>query len=178
MTLASIHPIDCRPIPVVGFRGMSKYDWLLLFHVIGAFLLFSGAVVAGLLHFAATRRERPSEIGVLLGLIRPAVVAIGVGAALTLGLGLWLVDEAGYGYGDGWVIAAIVLWAVGNAAGGRGGRPLGEAGDLARRLAAEGDRPSEELRRALVDPRVLLLNYLSLAALVAILVLMVWKPGA
>ena len=157
---------------------MTKYDWLLLFHIFGAFLLFSGSVVAGLLHLAAIRRERPSEIGLLLGLIRPAVLAIGVGALLTLGLGLWLVDDAGYGYGDGWVVAAIVLWVVGNALGGAGGRPLGEAGDLARRLAADGDRPSEELRRALVDRRALLLNYLSLAALVAILVLMVWKPGA
>ena len=157
---------------------MDKYDWLLLFHVVGAFLLFSGSVVAGLLHLAAIRRERPSEIGLLLGLIRPAVVAIGVGAFLTLALGLWLVDDAGYGYGDGWVIAAIVLWVVGNALGGAGGRPLGEAGERARQLAATGDEPNADLRRALVEPRILLLNYVSMAALIAILVLMVWKPGA
>jgi uncharacterized membrane protein len=159
---------------------MDRYQWLLLFHIIGAFLLFSGSIVAGLLHLTATRRERPSEIGLLLGLVRPAVVAIGVGAFLTLGFGLWLVHDApfGYSYGDGWVIAAIVLWVIGNALGGAGGRPLGEAGGLAQRLATEGDQPNEELRRALVAPRTLLLNYLSLATLVALLVLMVWKPGA
>ncbi len=159
---------------------MDRYQWLLVFHIVGAFLLFSGAVVAGLLHLAAIRRERPSEIGLLLGLVRPAVISIGIGAFLTLGFGLWLVHEApaGYSYGDGWVIGAIVLWAVGNAVGGAGGRPLGEAGELARRLAAEGDRPNEELRRALVSPRTLVLNYLSMASLVAIVVLMVWKPGA
>ena len=157
---------------------MNKYDWLLFLHVTGAFSVVGGAVIAGVLNVAALQRERPSEIAALLRLTRVAVALIGAGMVLTLGFGLWLVDDAGYGYGDGWVVAAIVLWVVGNALGGAGGRPLGEAGDLARRLAADGDRPSEELRRALVDRRALLLNYLSLAALVAILVLMVWKPGA
>jgi uncharacterized membrane protein len=158
---------------------VSKYDWLLLFHIVGAFLLFSGSVVAGILHLAAMRRERPSEIGLLLRLIRPAVPLIGIGALLTLALGLWLTDEVGYAsYGDGWIVAALVLWVVGNALGGAGGRPLREAGELAARLAADGDRPSEELNRAVADRRALFLNYASLASVVAILVLMVWKPGA
>jgi uncharacterized membrane protein len=157
---------------------VTRYDWLLLFHVIGAFLLFSGSIVAGILHLAATRRERPSEIGLLLGLIRYAVPAIGIGSLLTLGLGLWLTDEVGYaGYGDGWIVAAIVLWVVASALGAAGGRPLGEAGELAARLAADGDAPSEELKRAVAAPRTLFLNYASLASVVAILVLMVWKPG-
>jgi uncharacterized membrane protein len=169
---------DCRPTDLVPFHGsVTRYDWLLLFHVIGAFLLFSGSIVAGILHFAATRRERPSEIGLLLGLIRFAVPAVGVGALVTLGLGLWLADDAGYGFGDAWIVAAIVLWVVGNALGWAGGKPLGDAGRLATRLAAEGDAPSEELSRAVADRRALLLNYASLASVVAILVLMVWKPG-
>jgi uncharacterized membrane protein len=157
---------------------VTKYDWLLLFHILGAFLLFSGSIVAGILQFAAVRRARPSEVALLLGLIQPAVAVIGLGAALTLGLGLWLADDAGYGIGDQWVIAAIVLWAVGNALGWAGGRPLGRAAALALRLAADGDAPSPELRRAVGDRRAVVLNYLSFAALVAILVLMVWKPGA
>jgi uncharacterized membrane protein len=157
---------------------VTKYDWLLLFHVLGAFLLFSGVIVAGILQLAAVRRERPSEVALLLGLIRPAVAAVGLGAAITLGLGLWLADDAGYGIGDQWVIAAIVLWAVGNALGWAGGMPLGRAGELAQRLAAAGDAPSEELRQAVADRRALLLNTLSFTAIVAILVLMVWKPGA
>jgi uncharacterized membrane protein len=157
---------------------VTKYDWLLLFHILGAFLLFSGSIVAGILQFAAARRDRPSEIALVLSLIQPAIVAIGVGAIVTLGFGLWLADDAGYGIGDEWVIAAIVLCVVGNALGWAGGKPLGQAAELAQRLAADGDRPSEELHRAVVDRRALALSYLSLAALVAILVLMVWKPGA
>ena len=42
---------------------------------------------------------------------------------MTLVFGLWLVDAApwGYGYGEAWVIAAIVLWSSGTAMGARGG---------------------------------------------------------
>lgn len=159
---------------------MSTYQWLLLFHVLGAFLLLSGSIVAGLLHLAAVLRERPSEVRLLLSLVRPAVPLVGLGSLLTLGLGLWLVGEApyGYAYGDGWVAAAIALWVVASVLGWAGGRPLSRAGELAARLEAAGDQPSAELRRAVTSARVLLLNYASLAAVVAILVLMVWKPGA
>jgi uncharacterized membrane protein len=157
---------------------VTKYDWLLLFHLLGAFLFLSGSIVAGILQLAAMRRDRPSEVALLLGLTRPAVVAVGLGSLVTLALGLWLADDAGYGIGDRWVIAAIVLWVVSGALGGAGGRPMRHARELAERLAADGDRPDEQLHRAVGDRRALVLSYLSFAALVAILVLMVWKPGA
>jgi uncharacterized membrane protein len=157
---------------------MTKYDWLLLFHVLGAFLIVAGSIVAAILQLAAVRRTRPSEVLLLLGLIRPAVVAIGIGAILTLGLGLWLADDAGYGIGDEWVVASIALWVVANALGGAGGKPLGRAAELAQRLAEDGDQPSAELHRAVADRRAFVLSYLSFAAVIAILVLMVFKPGA
>lgn len=157
---------------------MTKYDWLLLTHILGAFLFLSGSVVAGILHTAAMRRDRPSEVALLLGLVRPMVIAVGAGSLLTLGFGIWLADDAGYGIGDEWVVAAIVLWVVSGALGTPGGRTLRHARELAERLAADGDRPSEELHRAVGDRRALLLNYASFAALIAIFVLMVFKPGA
>ena len=157
---------------------MTRYDWLLLFHVLGAFLLLSGAIVAGIFQLAAMRRDRPSEIALLLGLTRPAVVIVGIGSLVTLGFGLWLAHDAGYGFGDEWVVTAIVLWAVSIALGGMGGRPLRHAREMAERLAADGDRPDEKLHDAVADPRALLFSWLSFVALVAILVLMVWKPGA
>jgi uncharacterized membrane protein len=157
---------------------VTKYDWLLLFHVLGAFSFLSGSIVAGALHLAAMRRDRPSEVALLLGLTRPVVLLVGAGSLVTLGLGLWLAEDAGYGIGDGWVVAAIALWAVSGALGGAGGRPLRHARELAERLAADGNRPSEELQHAVGDRRALVLSYLSFGALLAILVLMVWKPGA
>ena len=82
---------------------MSTYQWLLVFHVTGAFLLLGGGAIAAALNLSALGRERPSEIVLLFGLIRIAVVAISVGTALAFVFGLWLVHEAGYGYVDGWI---------------------------------------------------------------------------
>jgi uncharacterized membrane protein len=75
------------------------------------------------------------------------------------------------------VIAAIVLWFVAGALAGPAGKRLRHARELADRLAAGGDRPSEALRDAVADRRALALNYASFAAVIAILVLMVFKPG-
>ncbi len=61
---------------------------------------------------------------------------------------------------------------------GPAGTRLRHARELAERLAADGDQPSPELHRAVGDRTALVLNYLSFACLVAILVLMVLKPGA
>jgi len=157
---------------------VTKYDWLLLGHLLAAFLFLCGAIVAGVLHWLATRRARPSEVALLLGLVRMTVPLVAVGSLAVLGFGLWLVDEAGYGFGDGWIVIAIVLWFVSVALAGPAGKRLGHARELAERLAAEGDQPSPELHRAVGDRTALVLNYASFACLVAILVLMVFKPGA
>jgi uncharacterized membrane protein len=157
---------------------VSTYQWLLFFHVSGAFLLFGGAVVAGALNLAALGRDRPSEIVLLFGLIRIAVGAILLGTLLAFVFGLWLVHEAGYGYGDGWVVAAIVLLILGNALGGVGGRRDDRTAKLARELAAAGDAPSPDLRARVRDPISLALSYGSGLVLVALLGIMIWKPGA
>jgi uncharacterized membrane protein len=166
--------------PIIVPGAVSTYDWLLFLHITGAFLLVGGVVVAGAFNIAAQFRQRPSEIALLLGLTRFAVVAIGIGAIATLIFGLWLVSEApwGYGYGQAWVIAAIVLWVVGNAMGGQGGNREKATRELAARLASEGDAPSAELRARLRDPLTLLLSYGSAVVIVAMVAIMVWKPGA
>ena len=60
--------------------------------------------------------------------------------------------------------------------GGLGGRTARHARYLAERLAAEGDRPTDELQSLVAHRPSLLLSYASTGAVVAILVLMVWKP--
>ena len=159
---------------------MDLYQWLLALHVTGAFLLVGGGAIAAALNLVALGRKRPSEIVLLFGLIRIAVVPIILGSVLVLVFGLWLVHEAPfrYGYGDGWVIAALVLFILGNAMGGIGGRRDERTAELARRLADAGDAPSEELRARVHDPFSLTLSYGSGLLLVAVLALMIWKPGA
>jgi uncharacterized membrane protein len=157
---------------------LTTYEWLLFLHVTGAFLLLGGGVVAASLNLAALRRDRPSEIVVLFGLIRIAVASIIIGTLFLFVFGLWLVHEAGYGYGDGWVVSAIVLLILANAMGGIGGRRDEATAKLAADLAAQGDQPSPELRRRVHDPVSLALSYGSGLVLVAILAIMIWKPGA
>jgi len=157
---------------------VTTYQWLLFLHVTGAFLLLGGGVIAGALNLMALGRERPSEILLLFGLIRIAVVSILIGTLLAFVFGLWLVHEAGYGYGDGWIVAAIILLVLANALGGIGGRRDDRTARLARELAASGDAPSAELRGRVRDPISLALSYGSGLVLVALLAIMIWKPGA
>src|SRR5881227_4145374 len=140
---------------------MSLYDWLLFLHVTGAFFLIGGVVVAGILNLAAIGpKRRPSEIATLYRLIRFAVPLIGAGMLLTLAIGLWLVHEApwNYGYGDTWVIVALVLWALAGWLGSVDGRYQRATGELAARLAAAGDAPSAELNARLRNVRALAIS--------------------
>jgi uncharacterized membrane protein len=156
---------------------VTTVQWLLGFHLLGAFLFLSGAVAAGLLHAAALSREQPSEVAALLGLTRMAVALVGIGSLLALGFGGWLVDYEDLSFGTGWVSGALALFAVSLVLGGLGGRSARHARYLAERLAATDDRPSDELRAMLSSPVAQALNYGSFLAVVAILALMVWKPG-
>jgi len=157
---------------------VNTYDWLMMIHVTGAFLLIGGGAAAGILNVRAWRAERPSEIALLLRLIsRVAVPAIGLGSVLTLLIGLWLVHNAGYSYGTFWVWGAIVLWVVASALGGRSGRYQGKAQAEAARLAAADDALTPELRALVRDPVGNALAYGSGLTLVLLLVLMIWKPG-
>ena len=157
---------------------MSKYDWLLFFHVTGAFLVLGGIVVAWVVGIGAARRERPSEIALLMRLATPAAAAIGAGMLLTIVFGLWLVADLDvYKISDGWIVAALVMWALSGALGGLGGRRDKATRMYAERLAAEGDEPSAELRARARDPVAFGLNLASTLLGLAILAVMIWKPG-
>ena len=156
---------------------MDRYQWLLFLHVTGAFLVLGGATFGGILNFFALRRERPSEIVVLFGLVRYAVTAISVGMVLTLALGLWLVENVEYSWSEAWIVLALILWVAANALGGIGGRRERATRELAERLAREGDAPTPELRARMRDPLTLALSWGSGVVVLAILALMIWKPG-
>jgi uncharacterized membrane protein len=156
---------------------LSRHDWLLLIHVGGAFCVLAGALFAVVLNQAALRRSKPSEVALLLGLIRISVVLIVLGMAVTLAFGLWLLHDTRYDLGDAWIGAALALWLAALVAGGFGGRRDRKTRELAERLATEGDRPTEQLQGRLRDPISMILSYGSGAAIIAILVLMIGKPG-
>lgn len=153
------------------------YEWALFFHLVGAIAFFAGLAVAAVGQASARRRTRPSEVALLLRTARWGVLLVALGTLLVVGFGFWLLDLTGYGL-DGWVLAALVLLAFTVVAGGIGGQAPKRARRLAERLAREGDEPNAELEGLLRSRTADVLNWAAAAAAVAILVLMVWKPGA
>jgi len=158
---------------------VDRYQWLLFLHVTGAFLVLGGATMAAVFNIAALRREQPSQIVVLFKLAQIGAISVMAGMTVALVFGLWLVADVDFiDWSDAWVIIALVLWFVANALGSAGGRRDKGTRELAERLAAEGDSPSAALRARLRDPLSLALSYGSGIAVIAILALMIWKPGS
>jgi len=157
---------------------MSTSQWLLTFHITGAFLFLGGSVLAGVLAVLALRNDRPSDIAAHLRLIRAVVIPIGIGSLLVLAFGLALVHEQDLSFGAFWIWASIVLWLAASALGGIGGKRQQATRELAEQLAAGDDAPSDELRALLRDPVGNALSWGSGLAAFLVLVLMLWKPGA
>jgi uncharacterized membrane protein len=149
---------------------------LLFGHLVGAFLFVSGGVMATIARATALRRERPSDVAAAMRGARPAVPLIGVGLAVAVGFGFWLTDRLGLDLGATWLSATFVLlgWVV--VVGAVAGRQDRRTRELAEKLAATGDEASRELRGRLRDPVNLVLNSSLLAATIAIVALMTWKP--
>ena len=137
---------------------MSLYETLLFFHVLGAFCLVAGTVAMApfALGWGVAALER-------MGTARLAMIGSiisGVGAVLTLVLGLWLVGKADYSFFRFWILGALVLWAI---AGYSNGQVAGTA-----REVTKGDDSGRNVQ---------MLWWVDIVGAVLLLVLMVWKPG-
>jgi drug/metabolite transporter (DMT)-like permease len=111
---------------------------------------------------------------------RAGDVLFAIGSIGTIVLGILLaIDLDEYQVWDGWVIAALVLWALAMETGRRTGRHYNAARDRARTLVAEGrDAPSPELNATLRSSTGLVLHLATAALVVLLLVDMIYKPGA
>jgi hypothetical protein len=124
------------------------YDWLLFFHLLAAFLLFVTLVTYTAMAVGAVASGRAVFV---------ADRCWDVGGLGTLVLGIWLalyLDE--YDLFDGWILGAIGLWVIATG-----------LGDTVRRRLAEGESAA-----------VSTMHWLRTLAVLGLLVLMVWKPGA
>jgi len=152
-------------------------EGILFLHLAGVLLFVGGAIAAAVLRLAATRRERPSETALLLRAVRPAVPLVAGGLVLAIAAGFWLAHEDGIALSSTWLTLTFVLlgWVI--VVGAVAGRQDRKTRELAERLAADGDESSSDLARRLRDPLNLALNASMLVAVVAVVALMVWKPG-
>jgi uncharacterized membrane protein len=129
---------------------------------------------------AARRADTPPEIIRLGPLSSLAEGAIGIGALGTIVAGVWLAFSVGdYDIWDPWIVAALVLWVITMGLGDRTRNEYGPAVRKATELREAGqDGPSAELLALSRTSRGVLLQLLSSAAVLLILIDMIWKPGA
>jgi hypothetical protein len=129
------------------------YDTLLFLHVLSAFALVITVVVFSAAAFGALTDARVLAVG---------NVTWAIGGTGTIVFGIWLaIYLKAYHVWDGWIIAAIVLWAV--------------ATELGRRAQVGLSGPgAEDSGRS----RALLFHWLRSLAVLALLVVMIYKPGA
>ncbi|MBD0328967.1 MAG: DUF2269 family protein [Thermoleophilia bacterium] len=149
----------------------------LFVHLLGAFVLVAGVVVAGVAHAAARRQERARDVALLLGLARWGALLVAGGTLVVVAFGVWLVGLTGHGFAEPWVVASPVLLTAALALGAAGGRRPRAARELAVHLAERDAPVTADLRRLLDDRASAAANYAAAAAVVAIVALMVWRPG-
>ena len=146
---------------------MSKYDWLLLIHVAAAFAVVTAIVLWTLLIVASRGPDRAGHAALASAFGRPARILFLAGGLLVLVFGIWLAVDVEYGLTDEWVIGAIVLWVVASFAGERSARIL-----------ATPDSPEPNGRARPERRRAVLLHLINVAAVLGLILLMVFKPGA
>jgi glycerol uptake facilitator-like aquaporin len=156
------------------------YDWLLALHLLAAGALVAALVLYSVVIASGWNLALPSEVSRLFRLARAGDAAIAVGSIGTLVLGIWLaIDSDDYQVWDGWVIAAIVLWALAIETGRRTGTVYNAARDRARALVAEGrDTPVPELGALVRSTKGLAFHTATVVLILALLVDMIYKPGA
>jgi hypothetical protein len=142
---------------------MSRYDVLLFLHVLAAFAAVTAVVLLTTVAIGVRGGGGGAPFLRLSGLARTIWNVSGLG---TLVFGIWLaLDVEGYSLLDGWIIAAFVLWLI---AGGTGAQ-------VAQAFVSASQGPEGEVS-ALERTRVL--HAVMAVAVAALLVVMIYKPGA
>jgi len=159
---------------------VSRYDWLLFLHVLAAFSLVAAEVLFSFIILGSRNLDVPSDVARIFRLSRFGDVLVNAGAIGVLVFGIWLaIDVDEYQIWDGWIIAALVLWALFAEVGRRVGRIYNPARDRARALVAENrNEPSAELNAILRSKAGLVLQAASVVVVLLFLIDMIYKPGA
>jgi len=159
---------------------VSFVDWALAVHVLSAFAYVGGLVLFWVLIVAVRRVDTPEQTLRMEPMVKVGNVAVGLGVVGTIVVGIYLafaVDS--YAIWDGWIIAALVLWAVAGALGQRTGVAYMQGMNKAKELDAAGKTgPDQELLALNRTQTGLILQTLASLAVLLMLVDMIFKPGA
>ena len=158
---------------------MELNDWILSLHLLSAFALVGAEVVFWLMIVALWGADSTSRVASFMRVSQVGTGMVAVGSAGTILFGVWLaISLDRYQLWDGWVIAAIVLWAIAVEVGRRAGTGYGTAGMEAERLAAAGTATSPEVAATFGASRSFWLHTTGSVLVLLILIDMIWKPGA
>lgn len=159
---------------------MHLVDWMLALHVLSAFAYVAAIVLFWVLIVAVRKADTPDETLRMEPIVKVGNIAVGIGGVGTIAIGIYLafaVDS--YAIWDGWIIAAIVLWAISGALGQRTGAAYMQGMNRAKELSSAGKTDADKDLLALnrTQTGVILHALVSLAVLL-ILLDMIFKPGA
>jgi hypothetical protein len=154
-------------------------DWILALHLLSAVALVASVTVFWVMIVALWRTENPAAVTSFMRLGIVGNVLVTIGSLGTIVFGVWLaISLDAYKLWDGWVIAALVLWAIMGAVGKQTGDGYRGTAEMAAQLAASGSPRSPELAAAMGASRAFWLHCLMTVLILAIVVDMIWKPGA
>jgi hypothetical protein len=159
---------------------MTFEDWIFALHLLTAATLVGSLVMSWIIVVALRSADTPAAT---LSLNRVAIVATAttvVGLVGAIGFGIWLaILRDDFQLWDGWVMTAILLWTIATVALGRSFAESARPAEKARALAASGQTGANPELTALNRTRTgLALRALGSAAIVLIVIDMIWKPGA
>ena len=130
-------------------------ETLLFLHILAAFMLVASVVIWSAFVLGSPVNG-PSKL--------VAQVLEGVGGIGTLVLGIWLaLDLDQHEITDGWILGSIVLWLI-----------AGGAGDA----TARGIQPSGNDSALTLPSNIVRLHWIRTIGVLALIVVMVYKPGA
>jgi len=155
-------------------------DWVLALHLLSAFAYVAGMVVFWVLIYAVRRTDTPEGTIRMAPVVKIGMIGTGVGAVGTIVFGLWLTfSVGGYRIWNFWIIAALVLWAIAGGVGGKTGKEYRRGMDKALELEAAGQTgPNAELLAINRTQNGVVLHAVASAALLLLLIDMIWKPFA
>ena len=155
-------------------------DWLLALHLLSAFALSGALILFWVVVLSVRRAELPEQVAGLGRLMSVGTVVVSVGSLGAIIFGVWLAISLDVvQVWDGWVIAAIVLWAIATETGRRSGVEYEPCLERARELVAAGQTAADPSLRELANTsRGLLLHAIATVGVILILADMIWKPGA
>ena len=129
---------------------MGLNDWILALHLISAVSLIGAVTMFSVMIAALWRTDDPAAVTSFMRVGLVGNVLVTIGSLGTVIFGVWLaISLDAYQLWDGWVLAALILWAIATGVGQQAGNGYRATSEMAAQLVASGSPRSPELAAAM-----------------------------